>query len=320
MGRKRAEADTVSRRTRSRQWSSEDQPPPATELAFDTEASSAASSPTAPVSSLGLLPPPVRFGKYEMDPWFPSPLHEKYLTSSMLFFCQFCLEYTKNQASFQCHCQNCPSRRPPGKMIYRSPKLSVFKIDAACDQLYCERLSLFAKLFLKDKSVGASLAVFYFYVLCEVNADNEHTIVGYFSKEKKSTNTLGCILTLPPFQRLGYGRFLIQLSYELAKQAKQVGSPEGPLSELGQRSFLAYWKRTLLPLVAQKRRRQLVLGDLVKQTAIDAQDIMFVFEELGLLVGEPGGRIVLHREKLEHELAQLGAPLGCCAVDRRCFL
>jgi hypothetical protein len=52
-----------------------------------------------------------------------------------------------------------------------------------------------------------------FYVLTEVDKQGCH-IVGYFSKEKESTdcNNLACILTLPPFQRNGYGKFLIQFS------------------------------------------------------------------------------------------------------------
>lgn len=37
--------------------------------------------------------------------------------------------------------------------------------------------------------------------------------VGYFSKEKHSPDgfNLACIMTLPPHQRKGYGRFLIEL-------------------------------------------------------------------------------------------------------------
>lgn len=44
-------------------------------------------------------------------------------------------------------------------------------------------------------------------------------MVGYFSKEKASEDgyNLACILTLPAYQRKGYGKFLISMSYELSK-------------------------------------------------------------------------------------------------------
>ena len=34
---------------------------------------------------------------------------------------------------------------------------------------------------------------------------------------------LACILTLPPYQRKGYGRFLISFSYELSRKENKVG-------------------------------------------------------------------------------------------------
>ena len=52
----------------------------------------------------------------------------------------------------------------------------------------------------------------------QVDRQGNH-LVGYYSKEKDSPdqNILACLLVLPPHQRKGYGRFLIALSYEIAK-------------------------------------------------------------------------------------------------------
>ena len=50
---------------------------------------------------------------------------------------------------------------------------------------------------------------FLFYVLTEEDEKTgKHSVVGYFSKEKFSMEeyNLACILTLPPYQRRGYGQ------------------------------------------------------------------------------------------------------------------
>jgi histone acetyltransferase MYST1 len=58
--------------------------------------------------------------------------------------------------------------------------------------------------------------------MCEVDSIGCH-IVGYFSKEKCSEDgyNLACILSLPPHQRKGYGKFLIQFcTYRLSSCAR----------------------------------------------------------------------------------------------------
>lgn len=89
----------------------------------------------------------------------------------------------------------------------------MFEVDGKDHKLYCQCLCLLAKLFLDHKTLYFDVLPFVFYILTEVDKFGCH-VVGYFSKEKDSTecNNLACILTLPPYQRKGYGKFLISFS------------------------------------------------------------------------------------------------------------
>ncbi len=178
----------------------------------------------------------VQLGKYRMNAWYFSPIPKEMFqngnTVDVLYVCEFTLQFFARKQEllrYQAKILTRNERHPPGNEIYRNGNLSMFEIDGFEERLYCQNLCYIAKLFLDHKTLYFDVDPFLFYVLCEVDERGFHP-VGYYSKEKYSDVgfNLACILTFPCHQRKGYGRFLIDFSYELSKKEEKVGSPEKP--------------------------------------------------------------------------------------------
>lgn len=130
-----------------------------------------------------------------------------------IYICEFCLKYRKSKKCLERHLAKCNIRHPPGNEIYRKSTISFFEIDGRKNKCYAQNLCLLAKLFLDHKTLYYDTDPFLFYVMTEYDIRGFH-IVGYFSKEKESTEdyNVACILTMPPYQRMGYGKLLIEFS------------------------------------------------------------------------------------------------------------
>jgi histone acetyltransferase MYST2 len=147
----------------------------------------------------------VQMGNFEMDVWYSSPYPEEYLTAPKMYVCEFCLKYFNSPIILGRHVLKCPLKCPPGNEIYRK--------DGQQNKYYCQNLCLLAKLFLDHKTLYYDVEPFMFYILTQVDQHGFH-IVGYFSKEKSSflNYNVSCILALPPYQKQGFGRLLIDFS------------------------------------------------------------------------------------------------------------
>lgn len=243
----------------------------------------------------------VQIGRYEIDTWYFSPYPEEYGKQPKLWICQYCLKYMRMDKTYRYHASQCFARQPPGKEIYRKGTLSVFEVDGHDHKLYSQNLCLMAKLFLDHKTLFFDVDPFLFYVLCEVDKQGSH-IVGYFSKEKESPegNNVACILTLPPYQRKGYGKFLIAFSYELSKLEKITGSPEKPLSDLGKLSYRSYWSWILLEIL-KDFQGSLSIKTLSEITSITQGDIITTLQSLNLVKYWKGQHIICVTPKLLEE-------------------
>jgi histone acetyltransferase MYST1 len=243
----------------------------------------------------------IEIGKYEVDTWYFSPYPEEFAKCNKLYICEFCLKYMKKKKTLERHKLKCDLRHPPGNEIYRFNTISVFEVDGKKNKIYCQNLCLLAKLFLDHKTLYYDVEPFLFYILCECDTRGCH-MVGYFSKEKNSPDdyNLACILTLPPFQRKGYGKLLISFSYELSKKEGKVGTPEKPLSDLGLLSFRSYWTQVLLEIL-RKHRGNLSIKDISQMTAIKTEDIISTLQSLNLIKYWKGQHIISVTPKVIEE-------------------
>lgn len=55
-------------------------------------------------------------------------------------------------------------------------------------------------------------------------------------------NNLACIVSLPCFQGQGFGAFLVAASYAIGYNRGLIGTPERPLSDLGEATYFRYWR------------------------------------------------------------------------------
>ena len=254
----------------------------------------------------------LQLGAFEVDCWYRAPYPDEFTSDNRLFVCEFCLKYCKRRKTLVKHKKCCPLTHPPGNEIYRHPaeiekrtitgedgegdrevqeivrpELSVFEVDGARAATYCQNLCLLAKLFLDHKTLYHDCSQMLFYALCEKGEDKKYRVVGYFSKDKNGSQTghnLACILTLPPYQRKGYGRFLIAFSYELTKREGWVGTPEKPLSDLGLMSYSAYWGDVISELLKSLGIGTVItISKISKLTHLATQDVILVLEQAQIL-------------------------------------
>uniref|UniRef100_A0A673U4W2 histone acetyltransferase n=1 Tax=Suricata suricatta TaxID=37032 RepID=A0A673U4W2_SURSU len=155
----------------------------------------------------------IELGRHRLKPWYFSPYPQELTALPVLYLCEFCLKYGRSLKCLQRHLTKCDLRHPPGNEIYRKGTISFFEIDGRKNKSYSQNLCLLAKCFLDHKTLYYDTDPFLFYVMTEYDCKGFH-IVGYFSKEKESTEdyNVACILTLPPYQRRGYGKLLIEFS------------------------------------------------------------------------------------------------------------
>merc|ERR1711988_378086 len=269
-------------------------------------------SSTAP-GSAARSPLAIQFGRHEISTWYSSPYPQEYARLPKLYLCEFCLKYMKSRPILKRHVNKCNWRHPPGTEIYRKDDLAVYEVDGNVNKIYCQNLCLLVELFLDHKTLYYDVEPFLFYVLTTNDSKGNH-LVGYFSKEKHCAQkyNVSCIMTMPHYQRKGFGRLLIDFSYLLSKAERQPGTPEKPLSDLGRVSYHSYWKSVVLEYLARMRGRgHITIQQLSAETALHPHDIALAFMLLGFIKKQTGNKFLLsidwskvdsHMEKMRKAL------------------
>ncbi|KAM3601842.1 uncharacterized protein V6R79_019808 [Siganus canaliculatus] len=266
----------------------------------------------------------IELGRHRLKPWYFSPYPQELTALPILYLCEFCLKYLKSLKCLQRHLTKCNLRHPPGNEIYRKGTISFFEIDGRKNKTYSQNLCLLAKCFLDHKTLYYDTDPFLFYVMTEYDSKGFH-IVGYFSKEKESTEdyNVACILTLPPYQRRGYGKLLIEFSYELSKVEGKTGTPEKPLSDLGLLSYRSYWSQTILEILMDLKpdngeRPQITINEISEITSVKKEDVISTLQYLNLINYYKGQYILTLSEDIVdgHERAMQKRHLR---IDPKCL-
>ena len=263
----------------------------------------------------------IELGKHRIKPWYFAPYPQELVSESCIYICEFCLKFVKSRFCLKRHLMKCTLRHPPGNEIYRKGNISFFEIDGRKNKNYAQNLCLLAKLFLDHKTLYYDTDPFLFYVMCVSDEKGFH-IVGYFSKEKESSEdyNVACILTLPPYQRKGFGKLLIEFSYELSKFEGKTGSPEKPLSDLGLLSYRSYWTYAILTELIDAKDTssngndednsnskdnppQITINEICERTSIKKEDVQNTLQKINLINYYKGQHILtLNKELLgKHE-------------------
>lgn len=243
---------------------------------------------------------------YKEDMKIPRKVEETQYWLDTLHVCEYCFKYSDDEEEFIVHEANCIyKKRPPGKIVYKSPKYTIRRVKGSKHQLFCQCLCLFTKLFLDNKSMYFKVDHYEFYIVYETGFNKP---MAFFSKDLVSyqQNNLACVLTFPPYQRRRLGSLLLEFSYRLSRYEGILSGPELPLSPFGLISYLKYWSKAIcyeLVMGELANFGRLTLENIATVTGIRIPDIILALKYLNCL----GGSNEIYLSALRNQLKKYGS-------------
>jgi histone acetyltransferase MYST1 len=226
----------------------------------------------------------ITLGDNRLRTWYFSPFPSPFHTFRHLYVCEYCWRYFGDESAYEFHRIHSRERCPCGRQIYRADGVAVFELRGTVHKVRCQNLCLLGTLFLEHKTLYYDIEAFVFYVLCVCDNAGAH-FAGYFSREIDAPggNVLACIVVLPQYQKRGFGRLMVAMSYEIARRKGRPGCPEGPFSDIGRLMFYSYWRemviRTLMDCVGEVASAK----DIAQSTGIGERDVIEVLRDLKLI-------------------------------------
>ncbi|KAF4358072.1 hypothetical protein G4B88_021821 [Cannabis sativa] len=239
----------------------------------------------------------IELGRYEIETWYFSPFPPEYNDCLKLYFCEFCLNFMKRKEQLQRHMRKCDLKHPLVMRFIEVVHSQCLRLMARRTKFMGRTFVIWQNCFLITRPFTMMLTSFSFMFYVNVMI-GDVTWLDIFprsmllqEKHSEESYNLACILTLPPYQRKGYGKFLIAFSYELSKKEGKVGTPERPLSDLGLLSYRGYWTRVLLDIL-KKHKANISIKELSDMTAIKADDILTTLQGLELIQYRKGQHVI----------------------------
>ena len=105
-------------------------------------------------------------------------------------------------------------------------------------------------------------------------------------------------MVFPSCQRGGYGKFLIDFSYNLSKIEKKQGTPERPMSDLGHRTYVSYWTNRVLNILLRcnQEKSSISIQNIADETGMIPEDIQYVLESYEILRSKNGRYFMVTEE------------------------
>lgn len=89
------------------------------------------------------------------------------------------------------------------------------------------------------------------------------------------------------------------VSYELSRRDGRIGGPEKPLSELGRRSYLAFWQaRIASEVLGMKSKTNIEIQELSQRCSMAVEDVIASLREMAVCETRKGGDVNVSKSRV----------------------